>query len=621
MAHESDRSRLSRLAHRLARRLGARGRAFAGNARGSVAVEMVVTLPLLLWALAASVVFYQGYQARYHAQMAAQTVADIMSRETDLFTANYIEGLNDVFDFLADSRYPTRLRVSSVIWDSTNQRNRLQWSYGTRDLTPLPDDTFELMQQGDMDTLLAEFGDNASFTFAGAAAQMPITDLPEHIPPVLPGEALLVVEAFALWEPFAEVGIGQLRFTPVVVVRPRFAPWINFEGVEPVYPETDYEIAWTGGGNDSLPDPNTPVDPTPTPPTPVTPTSYDFESGAGTGWSRTTVTSGGPTGNFLGPFGLETYDAPVTLDVTMAHAVDRATISFDLIVIDKWKGFATNNDALPRGDALTITIDGMPISLEGFVTDAKDNWGVARASFVYVNGASYQVNMTPTLTGSNFTGRGDKDQIWRVVITGTHVPASFRLGFSAGLNNPVDRESFGIDNLTITGSGDGSQSSVAYTPNAATQIATEAYTRYPVYSGCPESRNPAPWLTMRRADLSHAMTLSRIASGGTALNGCGTVSGVGYTNASPALVLNYDNQNVSDTRHGLQLTMDDGNHGYTCDTTLAVRDPNGQWYFNDDYDRWNAGLRITNPMSGQWTIFIGTYDNTSCFSELTIEDF
>ncbi|MFN4101699.1 MAG: hypothetical protein ACK4GT_18205, partial [Pararhodobacter sp.] len=210
---------------------------FAGSSRGAVSVELVIVLPLLLWALAATVVFFDGYKQRYQAQMAAQTVADIMSRHTDNFSGPYVEGQNEVFDFLANNRYPTRIRVSSVIWDSANQRNRLQWSYGTRGMAPLPADTFELMQAGDYTTLLTRFGEDESFSFTGAAAQMPVTDLPERIPPVLPGEALLLVETFALWEPFANVGVGRLRFTPVVVVRPRFAPFINFEGVETIHPE------------------------------------------------------------------------------------------------------------------------------------------------------------------------------------------------------------------------------------------------------------------------------------------------------------------------------------------------------------------------------------------------
>lgn len=593
-------------------------RRFKRDTGGTVSVELVIVMPLLLWALAATVVFYDGFRNRYHAQMAAQTVADIMSRETDLFTADYVEGLNDVFDFLADSRYPTRIRVSSVIWDSEHERNRLQWSYGTRGLSGLPTDTFELMQAGDYETLLAEFGDDDSFSFAGNAAQMPITDLPQRIPPVLPGEALLLVETFALWTPFTNVGVGQIRFTPVVVVRPRFAPWINFEGVDPIYPEDNYEITWTGGGggNDSLPDPNDP-DPTPTPTPTPTVTTFTFENGVTTGWSRSTITAGGPSGSFLGPFGLETYDTPLTLDVNLGTRTDTATITFDLIIMDKWKGWATNNDALPRGDALTIMIDGVPISLEAFVHDAKEAYGKARASLVYVNGATYRVNMIPTRTGDDFIGRGDKDQIWAVTITATNAPATFQLGFSAGLNNDISNESFGIDNFRVGATGDGSGVTAAPIPDPRSFTGLDPYTRFPQYAGCPDYTLPSPWLTMDVDNIDKRIEIERQARVGTDLRQCPNVPGLGYVSASPQFQYNFTRNGNRNDR--LQITMDDDNNGYTCDTTLLVRDPNGQWWFNDDFDRWNAGLRFGNAPEGIYSVWIGSYNNDACTSVISFE--
>ncbi|MCB1389712.1 MAG: hypothetical protein KDK12_11325 [Rhodobacteraceae bacterium] len=600
------------LPRRLAGHALRHGRAFGGASRGSVSVELVITLPLLLWALAGSVVFYDGYKARYHAQMAAQTVADIMSRETDLFTANYVEGLNDVYDFLADARYPTRIRVSSVIWDSANERNRLQWSYGTRDLTALPDNTFELMQAGDLETLLAEFGDDTSFTFAGAAAQMPVTDLPDRIPPVLPGEALLLVEAFSLWEPFASVGLGQLRFTPVVVVRPRFAPWINFDGVETVYPETDYEVAWTGSGNDSLPDPTEGTDT----PAPTASRTYSFDDGVTTGFSRTTITTGGPSGSYLGLFANETWDTPVTLAVDLLSAGTNATIAFDLLIVDSWDGYA-NQYILPRGDTFSILINGTPVSVDPFISWSQAPYDNTRASAGYLGSSTYRVTMTRTSSGTNFAGGSSNDQMWHVVLTLENAPQTLTLGLSGGIDSGSYDESWGIDNLTIGATGTGS--AAPFTPNAANLLTADPHNRFRRYSGCPEYRIAAPWLTMTRADLATGITMQRQASGVTALSSCPDTGGWGYAVASPSLVFNYDNQNVSARNTGLQIRMNDGNNGYSCDTTLIIRDPNGQWYFNDDYSGWNAGLRMTNAPSGQYVLFIGTYSRTTCNSNLTID--
>ncbi|MCA2011055.1 hypothetical protein LCM17_06125 [Cereibacter sphaeroides] len=602
----------TRLAH-ARHTAGALGRHFSRDGRGSVSLELVLVLPLLLWALVATVIFYEGYQARYHAQMAAQTVADIMSRETNLFTANYVEGLNDVFDFLADSNYDTRLRVSSVIWDSTNERNRLQWSYGTRNLTELPEATFQYLADGDYEGLLAEFGEDESFSFASAAAQAPVDDLADRIPPVLPGEALLVVEAFSLWEPFAAVGIGQLRFAPVVVVRPRFAPWINFDGIETVFPETDYEVAWTGSGNDTLPDITEP-DPDPTPSGQVS--AFTFDDGVTTGLSRTTVTSGGPSGSYLGPFGGETWATPVTLPVSLSAANMNVTIAFDLLVIDSWDGYDASWAAQP-GDSFQIQLSGTPITHETFEVWKRAPFGNNRVAAGYYQGGTYRVTTSLVQSDSNIMGDWYNDQIWHVVVTLNNAPQNFTLGFSAALNEALANESWGIDNLTVTASGSGT--AAPFTPNAATRNGTYPQTRFPRYLGCPEYRNPAPWMTMTRGDLSTGVTMRRQIGGTTYLGNCG--GGWGYFNAAPHMVLNYDSQSISSTTSGLQFRMDDGNNGYSCDSVLVVRDPNGQWYFNDDYTGWNAGLQITNAPTGQWVVFLGTYNNGTCDSTLTINQF
>ena len=589
-------------------------RRFRSDSRGSASVELVIVLPLLLWGLAATVVFFDGYKARYHAEMAAQTVADIMSRETDLFTANYVEGLNNVFDFLADARYPTRIRVSSVIWDPTNNRNRLQWSYGTRGLSPLPTNTFELLQAGDTDTLQAEFGNDQSFSFTGALAQMPISDLANRIPPVLPGEALLMVETFALWSPFASVGIGQLRFTPVVVVRPRFAPWVNFDGIDPIFPEADYEITWTGGGNTDLPDPNDP-DPVDTGPTDTT---YSFDNGVTTNWSSSTITSGGPSGGFLGLFASETWANPVTLAVDLNTAGQNATIAFDLIIADSWDGF-TNQWILPRGDIFQVLIDGTPISWDPMLAWDSPPYSNDRISTGYLNGMTYRVAMTRTRNNGSFVGTATADSLWRVTISLENAPRRFQLGFSAGINSGVDDESFGLDNVSISASGTGSVAPFIADP--ALLRTPDPHTRFPRYSGCPDPRIAAPWLSMTRSDLTTGIIMTREAGGDTNLNGCRDIGGARFADASPQLVLNYDNQGVADRSGGLSISMEDGNNGRTCDTTLIMRDPSGQWWFNDDRSGWNAGLRVTNPASGQYVIFIGSYANTACTSALSIGRF
>lgn len=590
-------------------------RRFGAETRGSASVELVIVLPLLLWALAATAVFFDGFKARYKSEMAAQTVADILSRETQLFTPAYVNGLNTVYDFLADSRYPTRLRVSSLIWDSAAARPRLQWSYGTNGLAALPTNTFELLENDDLATLQGLFGADTSFSFAGAEAQMPVANLLTRIPPILPGESVLLVESFSLWTPFSNVGMGQMRLNPVVTVRPRFAPWVNFEGIAPIFPEADYELAWTGGGADPLPNPINP-DPQPAPNPSRT---FSFDDGVTTGWSRAQTTSGGPTGSFLGIFGNETFAEPVSLAVDLLAAGTNATITFDLVLADSWDAHSPHH-ALPRGDNFTLMIDGQPISMNVFA-----GWLGAvpyqntRTSAVYLGSATYRLSMVQQTTapaGTNFVGSGWNDHLWRVTLNIENAPRTFLLGFSAGTNSGASDEGFGIDNLSISASGTGT--AAPFAPVAANLQTVDPHTRFPRYSGCPDQRIAAPWLSMRASDLATGITFTREAGGATDLATCGHTGGLGRMNASPHLILNYDAQTLGNT---LQFTTDDGNSGYTCDTTLLIRDPNGQWRFNDDLTGFNAGIRIASAVSGQYAVFIGTFGTTMCSAALTINRF
>lgn len=45
-----------------------------------------------------------------------------------------------------------------------------------------------------------------------------------------------------------------------------------------------------------------------------------------------------------------------------------------------------------------------------------------------------------------------------------------------------------------------------------------------------------------------------------------------------------------------------------ADTTLAINAPDGQWYCNDDFNGLNPAVVFANPMSGQYDIWIGSYN-------------
>jgi len=597
---------------------------FARETRGSVSIETLIMFPLLLWAMVSTVVFFDGFRSRNQTQVAAQTVADLLSRSTNAFTADYLEGMNDVFDFLADSRYPTRLRISSVIWNSAAERNALQWSYGTRGFSPLPTETFDYLAENDMTGLIARFGEIEGFNFTAAAAQAPAPELVQRIPPVLPGEALILVESFAMWSPFANVGVGQIRFNPIVVTRPRFSPWINLDGVTEIFPEGDYEVTFAGYVP-SLPEPV--PEPEPEPQATAVIVAQDFDAGVTTGWSQTptTNTTRPGIGTFLGPFGNATWDNPVTRAIDLGPGdLASARIEFDLLIIDSWDGFDTTWAAV-EGDVFSLMVNGTAISLDAFkwVGNAKDNNRITRT---YLAGSYYTVSMTRTLSGVNFVGSSDwHDQIWRVTVDVQAPPRLMTLGFRARLNESIQNESFGLDNFTVSRTL-GTPTPVAFTPNASNLLGLDPHTRFPVYSGCPNVNLPANWLTVTNQNLSTSVPIgmTRRARGATLINGtnCPGISGqFRHVHASPTLIFNYDNQGQSGTGRQLRMQTNDGTSGGSaCDATLLVRDPTGQWWFNSEISlgswhtpaNYNARINFANAPSGTYHVWVGHYASASC---------
>ena len=47
------------------------------------------------------------------------------------------------------------------------------------------------------------------------------------------------------------------------------------------------------------------------------------------------------------------------------------------------------------------------------------------------------------------------------------------------------------------------------------------------------------------------------------------------------------------------------------DPILVVNAPDGSWYYNDDYRGFNSAIVFTNPMSGQYDIWTGSYNRSS----------
>lgn len=157
----------------------------------------------------------------------------------------------------------------------------------------------------------------------------------------------------------------------------------------------------------------------------------DFETGA-QGWSDPKTTDGGGNlSTFLGRFG--GGEGPLTEKTfNLPEGTGRVEISFDFYELDSWD----NED-------FVTYVNGEALFSEDFHTNQNDT-----ASGDETETMTWSIS--PVTNGSSNKGFSWwNDQIHRVTIEIDNPGDSFALGFGSTLDEEIDNESFGIDNLTI----------------------------------------------------------------------------------------------------------------------------------------------------------------------------
>lgn len=121
--------------------------------RGSASIEMVLMVPLLVFVIVATVVFFEGFRAKYQLQKTTATIADTLSRELTTIDEDYIDGIEQLYTVLTPGLQERGMRITSVRYDATADSHHVVWSeirgeftegYEDEDLVPIKDQ-FPLM--------------------------------------------------------------------------------------------------------------------------------------------------------------------------------------------------------------------------------------------------------------------------------------------------------------------------------------------------------------------------------------------------------------------------------------------------------------------------------------------
>ena len=107
---------------------------FFRHERGSVLVEFVLLLPLLVWVMIALVVFWDVFRTINTAQKAAYSISDLISRQEDNLSVSFVDGMQDVFDYLVEgTAQGSRLRITSLYYDDATKSYKLIFSVSPGD--------------------------------------------------------------------------------------------------------------------------------------------------------------------------------------------------------------------------------------------------------------------------------------------------------------------------------------------------------------------------------------------------------------------------------------------------------------------------------------------------------
>jgi len=175
-------------------------RNFRISEHGGLTVEAVLIIPIVVWALTATFVFWDAFKTINISQKATYTIADTLSRETSAIDTDYMTASHELYDYLMGGAGNNALRVSVIGMSQdpiTFQKSMtLEWSQGV----------------------------------GGVSGYTDLSVLKDRVPDMAPGDQLIVVESEQEWAPAFAVGLASYRFREVAISRPRFAPQLVWDG-------------------------------------------------------------------------------------------------------------------------------------------------------------------------------------------------------------------------------------------------------------------------------------------------------------------------------------------------------------------------------------------------------
>ncbi|MEP1614624.1 MAG: hypothetical protein ABJL72_22225 [Roseobacter sp.] len=182
---------------------------FQDDESGSVAIETVIILPIMVWAYLTMFTIFDSYRQYTTQQKAIYTISDLISRQATPMDASFIDGAHSLFVSLSRTIGVPGLRVTVAKYDFTALEYQVVWS----------------RTRGGMIGLQSQ--DVASWS--------------DRLPELAEDDQIIIVETSAAFAPVFNVGLSAQTINNFVFTRPRYVPQVCFETIcdlpSPVRPE------------------------------------------------------------------------------------------------------------------------------------------------------------------------------------------------------------------------------------------------------------------------------------------------------------------------------------------------------------------------------------------------
>lgn len=200
---------------------------FKDDEDGSMAIELLLVVPILLWTLLSTFVYFDVYRTESNSIRAALTVADMLSREQVSIDDAYLDGALQLLKTLTFTEDDPEMRVTVYRFDDPDSDGtgdyRVVWS---QTLTGSITDNYT--EESDIASDISSGLANDDMDSLQANGRLPL--LAHNARSILLETRTRYSAPFSIGlGPFTVTDLSDVNFTTFTVIRPRFGVSLCFD--------------------------------------------------------------------------------------------------------------------------------------------------------------------------------------------------------------------------------------------------------------------------------------------------------------------------------------------------------------------------------------------------------